>query len=100
MRGLIIWGIWIALAAALAAPQRVLGQAGPSLIGDVPPELADTPVDPVIVNPIRPVFSDGGDNFSGVRDCGSSEVLMMSAGAMFLLMFNLTGNFSRARRQT
>jgi len=97
MRGLIIWGIWIALAAALAAPQRVLGQAVPSLNGDVPPELADTLVDPVMVNPIRPLLPKGNDNFAIARDCGSSDVLMMSSIAGLLLMLNVVP-IRRAKR--
>ena len=89
LRGFIIWGIWIALAAALAAPQRVLGQAAPSLIGDVPSELAHTPADPVIEEPIRLLLPDGYDNFTQAQDCGSSDVLMMSSFAGLLLMFNI-----------
>jgi len=99
LRGLIIWGIWIAVAAALAAPQRVYGDAAPSLHGDVAPEFADTPADPVIVNPIRPLYPDGIDNIARARDCGSSDVLMMSTFAVLLLMLNVASN-GRTRRGT
>jgi len=99
MRGVIIWAIWIALAAALAAPQRALGQAAPSLIGDVSPERTNTPLDPVILEPLRPLLPRGNEDIALLRDCGSSEVLMMSTGALFFLMFNLTGNVPRAQRE-
>ena len=99
MREIIIWGIWIALAAALAAPQRVLGDTAPSLNGDVLPEQADSLADPVIEEPSRPLFPVGTGTMPTARECGTLEVLMMSAGALFLLMFNLTGNFSRAQRE-
>ena len=99
LRGMIIGGIWIAVVAALAAPQRVLGQAAPSLVGDVLPEVADTPADPVILEPIRPLFPDGTDNFAQARDCGSSDVLMMSSFAVLLLMLSVAP-IGRARRGT
>ena len=99
MRGMIVGGIGIAVAAALAAPQRVLGQAAPSLIGDVPPELVDTPADPVILEPIRPLFPDGINSIPQARKCGSSEVLMMSSFAGLLLMLNVAP-IGRARRGT
>lgn len=99
LRGLIIWGIWLAVAAAPDAPQRVFGQVAPSLNGDMPPEFADTPADPVILEPIRPLFPDGTDNIAHARDCGSSEVLMLSSVAWLLLMFNVT-SIGRARRGT
>lgn len=99
MRGMIIWGIWLAVATALAAPQRVLGQAAPSLIGDVPPEFVDTPADPVILEPIRPLFPDGTDNIARARNCGSSDVLMMSSFAGLLLMLNVAP-IGRAQRRT
>ena len=99
LRGLIIWGIWLALAAALAAPQRVFGQAAPSLNGDVPPEFEDTPADPVILEPIRPLFPDGTDNIAQARDCGSPEVFVLSSVAWLLLMLNVASN-GRSRRGT
>ena len=100
MRGMIVWGVWIVVAAALAAPQRVFGDTAPSLNGDVPPAQADTPEDPVIEEPIRPLFPVGTETIPTARQCGTAEVLMMSAGALFLLMFNLTSNFSRAQRES
>ncbi len=99
MRGLIIVCIWIAISSAMAAPQRVLGQAVPSLYSDVPPEFADTPADPVILEPIRPLFPDGAGNFAQARNCGSSDVLTMSSFAVLLLMLNVASN-GRARRGT
>ena len=99
LRGMIIWGIWIALAAALAAPQRVLGAASSSASGDAATEPTSVPVDPVIEEPIRPLFPDGTNNIAHARDCGSPEVLMMSSVAWLLLMFNVASN-GRARRGT
>lgn len=99
IRGMIVGGIWIAVVAALAAPQRVLGQVTPSLNGDVAPEFADTPADPVIEEPIRPLFPDGVDAVPSARNCGSSDVLMMSSLTGLLLMVNLASN-GRTRRRT
>ena len=99
MRGLVIASIWIAVVTALAAPQRVLGQAAPSLNGDVPPEVADAPADPVILEPIRPLFPDGTVNIAQARKCGSSDVLMMSSIAGLLLMLSVAP-IGRARRGT
>ncbi len=95
MRGIILWGIWIVVASVVFAPQRVLGQGIPSLIGDVPPE----PADPVIVEPIRPLFPQATGTIPTARECGTVEVLIMSAGALFLLLFNFTDDFVRARRK-
>ena len=97
LRGIIIWGIWIAVAAALAAPQSVYGDVAPSLHGDVLSELADTPQDPVIEEPIRPLFPNGVDAVPSARACGSSDVLMMSSFAGLLLMLNAASN-GRTRR--
>ena len=99
MRRIIVGGIWIAVAAALAAPQRVLGQSVPSLNGDVPPEFVGTPADPVILEPIRPLFPDGINNIPQARKCGSSDVLMMSSFAGLLLMLSIAP-IGRARRGT
>ena len=99
MRGLVIVCIWIAVASALAAPQRVLGQTVPTLYGDVPPESANAPADPVILEPIRPLFPDGTVNIAQARKCGSSDVLMMSSFAGLLLMLNVAP-IGRARRRT
>ena len=98
-RGMIVWGIWIPVAAALAAPQRVLGAASPSASGDAATEPRDAPVDPVIEEPIRPLLPDGTDNIAQARACGSPEVLMMSSVAWLLLMLNTASN-GRARRGT
>lgn len=98
MRVIILCGIAVFAAVVLAAPQQVVGEAIPSLIGDVPPEVADIPADPVILEPIRPLFPGGTDNIVRARDCGSPEVLMMSAGAWLLLMLNVASNPGRARR--
>ncbi len=100
VRGLIIVSTWIAVVTALAAPQRVYGDAVPSLRGDVPPEVADTQADPVILEPIRPLFPASTGTIPRARDCGTVEVMMMSAGALFLLMINFTPNFTRPRRGT
>lgn len=98
MRGLIIWGLWIAVALVVAAPQRVLGAPDSSAIGGAATEPTDTPADPVILEPIRPLLPESTDRVVRPRDCGSSEVLMMSAGAWFLLMLNLAPRRHWARR--
>lgn len=99
IRGLIIWGIWIAVASALAAPQPVFGAPDSSAIPGEATEPTETPADPVILEPIRPLFPEGGDNVVRPRDCGSPELLMMSAGAWFLLTLNLTPYRRWARRE-
>ena len=99
MRRIIVGGIWIAVAAALAAPQRVLGQAAPSLYGDVPPEFVGIPADSVILEPIRPLFPDGTVNIAQARKCGSSDVFMMSSFAGLLLMLSVAP-IGRTRRGT
>ena len=99
MRVIIVYGIAVFAAGVIAAPQQVVGQATPSLIGDVPPELADTPADPVILEPIRPLLPDAADNVVRPRDCGSPEVLMMSSVAWLLLMLNFASKSGQARRE-
>jgi hypothetical protein len=99
IRGMIVAGIWITVAVALAAPQRVLCAPSSSASGDAATQPSGAPVDPVIEEPIRPLFPDGIDDIAQARDCGSSEVLMMSSVAWLLLMLNVASN-GRARRRT
>lgn len=98
MRGLIICGLWIAVASVLAAPQKVLGAPDSSAMVGAAIEPTETPADPVILEPIRPLFPEGADNVVRPRDCGSPEVLAMSAGAWFLLMLNLAPRHHGVRR--
>ncbi len=99
MRGLIIVGIWVAVVTALAAPQRVFGDTTLPANGNAATQVPGEPVDPVILEPIRPLFPDETDAFAQARDCGSSDVLMMSPVAGLILMLNVASN-RRARRAT
>mgnify|MGYP001593237907 FL=1 len=90
MRGWIAWGFWITVAAALAGPQQVIGAPTASERGDASTAPPNAPADPVILEPIRPLLPDQtSPTAGGARDCGSPEVLMMAAGALFSLMLNL-----------
>lgn len=97
MRGLIIVSIWVTVVTVLAAPQRVLGGTPLAANGDAATQPPGEPVDPVILEPIRPLFPHGTDNSVQARDCGSSDMLMLSSVAGLLLMLNIASN-ERARR--
>ena len=90
MRRLIVWGLWIAAAAAIAAPQRVFGEFAAR---------SDVPADPVIEEPIRPLRPDATDSaVVRPRTCGAPEALMMSAGAWLFLMLNFVSDRRRTTR--
>ena len=93
MRGWIAWGLWIAAAAALGEPQQVFGVPVASEGRDASTTLPNTPADPVILEPIRPLLPD---QTVRTRDCGSPEVLMMTAGALVSLMPNLAPRRTRS----
>ncbi len=99
MRGMIVGGIWITIVSTLSAPQRVLGAPSLPASGDAATVPMNVPVDPIIEEPIRPLFPDGTDNIVHARHCGSSDVLMMSSLAGLLLMLSVVP-VGRARRGT
>ena len=85
---------------ALAAPQRVLGATASSGGGDAVAEPTWAPADPVIEEPIRPLFPNGTDRVARARDCGTPGVFMMSASAWFVLMLNFASDRGRMRHTT
>ncbi len=97
MRRWIAWGLWIAAAAALAGPQQVIGAPTASDSGDASTALPNAPADPEILEPIRPLLPDQTSlGAVRTRDCGSPEVLMAAAGALFSLMPNLVPRRTRS----
>jgi len=97
MRGWIAWGLWITVAAALAGPQQVIGALTASESGDASTAPPNAPADPVILEPIRPLVPDQTSPAAvRTRDCGSPEVLMMAAGALFSLMLDLVPRRTRS----
>jgi len=97
MREWIAWGLWITVAAALAGPQQVIGAPTASESRDASTAPPNARADPVILEPIRPLLPDQTNPATvRTRDCGSPEVLMMAAGALFSLMLNLVPRRTRS----